>query len=569
VSVLSWFDGKQGPEYETARWVHDHMEDRIRAGDVVGLAEHCVALKPVKGVFCGIMLAGFLGRDEVLRDAIEELQSAVRTMPDEVCERVFAIIERGNLPIHLAKRREQFESSRASALDTTIATIRAQLATCEPRRLVEATAALLHRQPTVFELALPVTLIERAELAELGLARIRELLPALPDDECQVVIDKIRASGLRIETRDKVIELSRRRQLAALAADATSEPRHPALEAALDVDDVAGYAVLGDFLHDHPRGELIALQLRAEDHPSIAADAQIYLETHAEALLGSLAAHRRTREHEPRPAFTWRRGFIDRIRIAIEYLDQPGDPTSAQLLHRVFAHPAGRFLRGVDVSSSSHSGYVDDLIDVIANHHSAVLREVFLDVIQRDQYSDAGHIEPLWRVPQLRSVRVHGAMVDPGTIAHPLLERAAFTGTTITAQTLRAIANARWPRIRHLEVGSNRRNASALEGFEILLGRRDLPELTHLGLSDTRSTDDLCRLLVSSPLAAQLRSLDLSFGSMTDLGASTLSSLPHLETLVVSSNALSPAGVATLQAAFHHVVAGGQQDLDDDDDDDY
>ena len=106
-----------------------------------------------------------------------------------------------------------------------------------------------------------------------------------------------------------------------------------------------------------------------------------------------------------------------------------------------------------------------------------------------------------------------------------------------------------------------------LDDVQILLARTDLPRLVYLGLQDTPCTDDICRVVTTSPLAAQLAQLDLSYGSMTDAGARTLArgvrSLPNLETVVVSENRLTSAGVAALQAAFRNVVAVDQADPDD------
>ncbi|MEO8552460.1 MAG: hypothetical protein ABI678_20930, partial [Kofleriaceae bacterium] len=308
MSELAWFDGKVGSEFETARWVHDQNQQRIRDHDVIGLATQCAALFPAKGVFCGTLLAGFEGRKEVLNDALDELRTLIRTMPDDVCERVFAIVEKANLPIHLSKRREQYEASRTEHLASTIDQIRTRLATCTPTELVTETANLARkRRVPIFGLHLPPTAFEWAELAELGRARIRDILPTLPDDEALALMEAIRNNPIQVDTTAHSTEIYERRHRQSIARDAAGEPRNLELEATVDPDDPHGYAILGDFLQrsGHPRGELIALQLRSEVDPSI--DVEAYIEAHLDALLGSLAHRRHTVGSSPRRVFTWRR----------------------------------------------------------------------------------------------------------------------------------------------------------------------------------------------------------------------------------------------------------------------
>ena len=70
------------------------------------------------------------------------------------------------------------------------------------------------------------------------------------------------------------------------------------------------YAVLGDWLaeRDHPRGELIALCLRAERDPATEPEVRAHLERHADALIGSVLD-----AADILGAITWRRGFIETL----------------------------------------------------------------------------------------------------------------------------------------------------------------------------------------------------------------------------------------------------------------
>src|SRR5262245_30742893 len=88
-------------------------------------------------------------------------------------------------------------------------------------------------------------------------------------------------------------------------ARVSDEPRNSDLEQIIrdDVDDDAGFAVLADWLGDHPRGKLAALQARGLVH-----EADALLEAHP-ALWGGLERNFVT-------DVTWRHGFIDACKVA-------------------------------------------------------------------------------------------------------------------------------------------------------------------------------------------------------------------------------------------------------------
>jgi hypothetical protein len=182
-----------------------------------------------------------------------------------------------------------------------------------------------------------------------------------------------------------------------------------------------------------------------------------------------------------------------------------------------------------------------------------------------------GDLGPLWpAVPQLQSLIVQGGDFELGAIDLPQLTHAEFRTGGLSAASAQAIATARWPRLEQLEVwygDDNYGGTATLTDASALLDRGDLSRLTALALRNTAFTDDLIRVLVASPLLAQLTRLDLSMGIMTDDGARQLAvhkaAFAHLAELDVSDNYLSADGLAALHGVANQVISRSQRDDDD------
>jgi hypothetical protein len=101
-----------------------------------------------------------------------------------------------------------------------------------------------------------------------------------------------------------------------------------------------------------------------------------------------------------------------------------------------------------------------------------------------------------------------------------------------------------------------------LDAVISLLHRQPFPSLRHIGIMNCAWVDELCRLLPRSPLIAQLESLDLSLGAMTDEGAHALASaanrLKHLR-LNLDANCLTPDGCQRLARAGLRTTHRGQK----------
>lgn len=346
------------------------------------------------------------------------------------------------------------------------------------------------------------------------------------------------------------------------------------LETAIERDpyDTRSYAVYGDWLQQRgdPRGELIALQIAAEEtgDPALAEVAAAYLARHRDLLLPT-----------GRESLTWRAGFIRGITIS------PHNPNKAELLEEILAHPSGRFVAEL-VIGYEDTGGLQDAIDVIAMAPRPALRELHLgssyldpdgSMIQDDIgdvtaiWQDVGDLAALWRAARrLANLTVTGNKPTFGDIDAPALVRMRVATFALSEPNARSIARARWPMLESLEVryGMVATHGQAVLGeVERLLARTDLPKLVHLGIIGADFADELCAVLPAAPLVRQLRELDLSQGRIGDAGATRLAAhadaFAHLDVLDVSMNRLTPAGVAAIAGIAKTVVTRDQSDGDD------
>ena len=84
------------------------------------------------------------------------------------------------------------------------------------------------------------------------------------------------------------------------------------------------------------------------------------------------------------------------------------------------------------------------------------------------------------------------------------------------------------------------------------------PTLVHLGLANAAFADELVPLLARSPLLRQLRTLDLSLGTLSDDGAALIvqhaDAFAHLERLDISETSVTTSGVGALRRVVREVV---------------
>lgn len=264
-------------------------------------------------------------------------------------------------------------------------------------------------------------------------------------------------------------------------------------------DDLAVYA---DHLlaQGDPRGELIALMLRAEDAPD-------------PALATQISAHEQLHAGELRgPSFPrslqWRRGFVSHVTLD---RGQLGTTTVAEALDAILAHPSGALVSGLQIYDASPTAALGRMLDVISRRAPRSLRMIQLLVD-----AELPSLAAFDRLPHLETLAIERS---PGTGGMGY-GNVRGPGLGLTPEVMRQIAHAEWPLRRlFLDLGLGRATFSDMRPLFV---RSDLkitvlrigapsPDRARAGLGT-----ELCRALVASPLAAQLETLELALNLARD-----------------------------------------------------
>lgn len=197
------------------------------------------------------------------------------------------------------------------------------------------------------------------------------------------------------------------------------------------------------------------------------------------------------------------------------------------------------------------------------------LRALFLGDINSEeqelswiQHSD---VTPLFEAfPRLERFDVRGSA---GLRLRPVRSEAfkvlRFESGGLPSHVVRAVAASDLPNLKHLDlwlgVEHYGGDATVADLAPILSGER-LPALRHLGLEDSEVQDEVAVAVAGAPIVAQLESLSLAMGLLSDDGAESLlfgQPLTHLKKLDLHHHYLSDTMIERVRVAH----AGVQVDL--------
>lgn len=360
-------------------------------------------------------------------------------------------------------------------------------------------------------------------------------------------------------------------------------PRNPALERLIldNPDDKAGYLVYADWLTQQgdPRGELIVVQ--AEGKADREAE---LLATHP--FMRGLGLTDRKHLQQAGPGIakaSWRWGFWEKLHIfnVMDWMDSKF-PTK-EVLDRLFTNPAALVLRELAVGVIRWEYNASDVKLLIEEAAKAP----FAKTIQVLRFGEVAGIDidcahhPIGDLggitkeafPELRELTMWGCEIELGALDLPKLEKLVVQTCGLSQDSVAAIANGNLPALGYLDLwfgSEDYGNDNTPESIEPILHSTNWPKLTHLGLMNCPSADEICERLGTSSLLRQLSSLDLSMGTMTDQGARALlqhrAALAHLETIDIGQTYVSEGMVAQLRAIGPTIVA---DDLREDEDPGY
>jgi uncharacterized protein (TIGR02996 family) len=277
------------------------------------------------------------------------------------------------------------------------------------------------------------------------------------------------------------------------AVVAIDEPREPELESAViaNLDDRDVWAVYGDWYQQrqHPRGELIALQLAEgeREERKLQDAAARHLARYKAVLLGPLAKWLAPNGDSP---LIWRNGFISGIAIIDEEVYDG-------LVAAVLAHPSGRFLSSLEIQTLERTIIAEALAQL--QPARATLRDVHIRT--------SAPLEGLGAFETMQQLRT----LSLASLAEPE-DAADLHALTKLPATLEAL---------HLRLEIADRGS--WEALAPLFAREDL-RIRHLSVRLGRVIDEVLTAISEGPFAPHLETLDFA---LTDPDVGLRSFLTH------------------------------------------
>lgn len=180
-----------------------------------------------------------------------------------------------------------------------------------------------------------------------------------------------------------------------------------------------------------------------------------------------------------------------------------------------------------------------------------------------------GDLSPLFGAfPQLESLGIRGGQrLTLGIPRHKNLRKLVIETGGLPATVVNEITAGELPALEHLELWLGTNNYGwdgAIEDLAPFLEGTQWPKLTYLGLRDSEIADEIAQHIAHAPILHQIKILDLSMGTLSDVGAEALlanrAALAHLEKLDLHYHYLSTDMITRLQGLGITVDASDQQD---------
>lgn len=206
------------------------------------------------------------------------------------------------------------------------------------------------------------------------------------------------------------------------------------------------------------------------------------------------------------------------------------------------------------------AGIVRRLVD--ARDRLGALRAVFIGDLEREEaeisWIEQSDVTPvLDAYPLLEELGVRGGTgLRFPAVRHKHLRTLSFEAGGLPGDVVRGVAASELPALKYLEIWLGVEeyggDASVADLGPLLAGGR-FPVLRHLGLRNSEIQDEIAAAVAGAPVVAQLKSLDLSLGVLTDEGVTALlggQPLTHLTMLDLRHNFVTDPVAQRVRAAL-------------------
>jgi len=358
--------------------------------------------------------------------------------------------------------------------------------------------------------------------------------------------------------------------------------RNAELEKAIaaNPDDADAYLVYADWMQGagEVRGELVVLQ-----HAGKTKEANALIRKYSAWFLGDFA-----KQKPPRFELEWQLGYIKSAKIgwsSFEGYDDDGDDEGAEdsesdddeggeaerCKNKLIAFlnlPSARFLQELHLGPvpGDDEMSLEGLAEAIEEVKPPCLRTLNLGHTGDWDISSTSTAMPDSKsIRGLRSLLLHAGHVGTGKIELPELRSFKVQTGGLDKGTLKNIATAKWPKLERLEIWFGDPSYGASGGVKDLapiLAATGLKQVKHLGLMNCPFADELVKSLIKSKILAQLATLDLSMGNLSDRGIDTMvkakDAFQHLAELNLDDNALTDASKPKVKGLAKKVNYGSQ-----------
>lgn len=178
-------------------------------------------------------------------------------------------------------------------------------------------------------------------------------------------------------------------------------------------------------------------------------------------------------------------------------------------------------------------------------------------------------LSPLWAAfPKLEQLRIRGgnnlsvAGLEHLTSLKELVIETGGMGQNVVQQ----VAQASLPNLIRLELYLGTEDYGAdysLEDLQPIFSGENLPKLGYLGLENSDMQDAIAKALADAAIVDRLKILNLSHGTLTDVGAQTLldsEKIRRLSHLIIIHHFCSPEMIAKLEARDNVAIADAQEE---------
>lgn len=270
-------------------------------------------------------------------------------------------------------------------------------------------------------------------------------------------------------------------------------------------------------------------------------------------------------------------------RIAVDYGDKE---TWLEKFKKYLAEANAKETRGLVIGAYSEEMYEESCAEPInaiiaAKDQLPLLDTLFVNDITYEENEiswivNTDNAPLIHTFPNLKHFGTRGGNdLRLTNLNAPELETLIVQSGGMASETIKDIANANLPKLKHLELYLGTDNygyTGSVEDLQPILQDR-FKQLTYLGLKNCDEQDNIAKAVANAPVVTHLETLDLSLGTLSNEGAQALldsTQLDNLKHLDLNYNYLSEDMAKKLQAFADSkgfsIDVSSDADYDEDDD---